>query len=67
MRIQKLSLDLELARHHAERQKETSRQRTSKYDSRSLVSLFRCWFWHSLTRVVEQANHESLCSQEVRP
>jgi hypothetical protein len=42
MRIQKLSLNLELARHHAERSKEVpGRKRSTKYDTRSLVCLLQ--------------------------
>ena len=40
MRIQKLSLDLEIARHRAERSKEVpDRKRSGGYDTRSLVCL----------------------------
>lgn len=65
MKIQKLSLELELARRNAEKWEGTREERKSKFDSRSIVSLPLNLPGLPLTRVAGQDYSERLCSLEV--
>ena len=65
LKIQKLSLELELARHNAEKWEGTREQRKHKYDSRNIVGLPSYVSLRPMTGVVEQAHQERPCSPEV--
>ena len=66
MRINKLSLELELARHEEEKWKGAREERKSKFDARRSVGLPFHRSLPILTRVADQDHQEGPYSPEVR-
>lgn len=63
--MHKLSLELELTRHQAEKWDSTREERKSEFDSRRSVILLLHCLLHPLTRIAEKVRHQEYCSLKV--